>query len=991
MKMPRLDTAAWAAWLAVLAAPCLAAPPGCEPLGDTPPADAFAADCLRAPGRNRALLVQSLERLDGWLAADPDAGWVLAARAGLLVEELRPGAEAAVRAALDAFAAGPDLTGEAYVRTILARLHWAHTRKEEARAELERARELERQQPDPTTYVRIAAGQASMEERDHQSAETVALAREVLRQPAFERAAAPSRHALMHFFVLALARVGRYSEALHNLTLLTEACGEDPQCPVHTATTTGYVVHEMGNAGVVSREEVAAARLREFETAERHGSSFLALGALCYMAPWFPPDEAETWDRRCVEQAESMNCGFLAVAAALRLAEAELRRDPARVPEALRAAEHALDVARTTRSIDEMVNAWLKLAKLQHLGGDDGASIRSLEQVLDLVEVDWGRTADPDGGPDVTASRRGHYDQLGWLQAFGAHGDPEGVERSFETMERLRARSYATSLARSGVEPSADDELAGIREEIVRAQRRLGRAAGDEHSALLTRLDALEAQEAALLRERARASASREELEHPRAASVREIQAVLAEDEALLQFNLPARTHPWVTSVTGSGVESVELDVPELARIQHLYSGLVARRDDAEGSAGRALARALFSRPLARLPAAVRRLVIVADGSMFGLPLAGLPDPRGGQPLAASYELALAASATSWLRLRESSRPGLEPAILGFADPLFPAGAAREATLRSWTLPAALAPLPRSREEVSDVVALFGGASRALVGPEASEAALKGTDLGPFGMVHFATHAFSNRSSPARSAVMLAPGGPSEDGLLQPREIAALELGGRIVVLSACDSAEGPLAHGDGPLSLARAFLRAGAAAVVGTQWPVRDDEAAALMRRFYRNLARGSSVGAALSQAQAAAAREGVPAAAWAGFVLIGDGATRFASAANVEEMDSSRRIGVVVVGALAATAFLGLGIFVARRGRAVHPRTLVAAAALAGALGSSTAGRAFLLDVDVPLPEGGTPGCYRNTATETGIPEEPEQAESASGPHGQEVRGSR
>jgi hypothetical protein len=74
-------------------------------------------------------------------------------------------------------------------------------------------------------------------------------------------------------------------------------------------------------------------------------------------------------------------------------------------------------------------------------------------------------------------------------------------------------------------------------------------------------------------------------------------------------------------------------------------------------------------------------------------------------------------------------------------------------------------------------------------------------------------------------------------------------------------------------VGLGRAFFQAGSHAVVGSLWPLRDDDAARLFRAFYRGLVRGSSVGAALRAAQREAIRDGLPAAAWAGLVAVGDG----------------------------------------------------------------------------------------------------------------------
>jgi len=146
-------------------------------------------------------------------------------------------------------------------------------------------------------------------------------------------------------------------------------------------------------------------------------------------------------------------------------------------------------------------------------------------------------------------------------------------------------------------------------------------------------------------------------------------------------------------------------------------------------------------------------------------------------------------------------------------------------------------------------------------------------DLAPFGIVHFAAHAVIDDRRPQRSAVVLAPGRDSEDGLLQVREIVDLDLDGAVVILSACSSASGTLLEGEGVMGLAHAFFRAGAHAVVGSLWPLRDDEAAELVRGFSDQLAAGLSVGSALGAAQLTLMKRGAPAAAWAGLVVLGNG----------------------------------------------------------------------------------------------------------------------
>ena len=91
--------------------------------------------------------------------------------------------------------------------------------------------------------------------------------------------------------------------------------------------------------------------------------------------------------------------------------------------------------------------------------------------------------------------------------------------------------------------------------------------------------------------------------------------------------------------------------------------------------------------------------------------------------------------------------------------------------------------------------------------------------------------------------MLLGDARTGEDGLLQPREIARYNLHARLVVLSACDTAVGPTLGQEGVVNLARAFLVAGAGAVLTSLWQVDDTLSAALMRAFYGNLVRGETL----------------------------------------------------------------------------------------------------------------------------------------------------
>jgi CHAT domain-containing protein len=278
----------------------------------------------------------------------------------------------------------------------------------------------------------------------------------------------------------------------------------------------------------------------------------------------------------------------------------------------------------------------------------------------------------------------------------------------------------------------------------------------------------------------------------------------------------------------------------------------------------------------------VDELIIVPDGALTHLPFGALQAAADGPRLAERYAVSLAPSATLWLEWSASAVPApASGGALVLADPEFigsDAPATGTAGARSWSLIAGrpLGRLPHARLEGQALLRVVGGRSRLLAGAEASERFVKQAELAGFVIVHFAGHALVDAHWPERSGLLLAPGAPGEDGLLQPREIAQLPLDDRLVVLSGCETAGGLLLHGEGVLGLARAFLQAGAAAVVATLWRVRDEEMAPLMTAIYRGLARGATIAEAVAGATREAIRSGSDPAAWASLVVLGDGGRR-------------------------------------------------------------------------------------------------------------------
>jgi hypothetical protein len=178
--------------------------------------------------------------------------------------------------------------------------------------------------------------------------------------------------------------------------------------------------------------------------------------------------------------------------------------------------------------------------------------------------------------------------------------------------------------------------------------------------------------------------------------------------------------------------------------------------------------------------------------------------------------------------------------------------------------------LPQALTEANEIAALFG--ARALSGPAATKQAVL-ERMRSARIVHLATHGLMDNDRDRAqyfNSLAFAPA-RGDAGFLQSREIGALRLNAELVVLSACDTADGK-PSGDGVLGFSSAFLAAGVPSTLVAQWSIPDAPTAALMRTFYGELLRGSDKASALRRAMLATMKEHPHPANWAAFVLIGE-----------------------------------------------------------------------------------------------------------------------
>jgi CHAT domain-containing protein/tetratricopeptide (TPR) repeat protein len=160
--------------------------------------------------------------------------------------------------------------------------------------------------------------------------------------------------------------------------------------------------------------------------------------------------------------------------------------------------------------------------------------------------------------------------------------------------------------------------------------------------------------------------------------------------------------------------------------------------------------------------------------------------------------------------------------------------------------------LPETRLEVEAIAGMFpDGGATTLLGDQARESVVQDLArtgrLRTFRYLHFATHGRDDPASAYRTALILAPD-PDQgddpaasdplDGEITAEQIARTwNLDADLVVLSACETALGKRAGGEGLLGFTQPLLAKGARSLVLSLWQVNDRSTALLMTRFYRNM----------------------------------------------------------------------------------------------------------------------------------------------------------
>jgi CHAT domain-containing protein len=554
--------------------------------------------------------------------------------------------------------------------------------------------------------------------------------------------------------------------------------------------------------------------------------------------------------------------------AAIYRQEGSLDKAEARLRVGLEASEHVRDGYSLPRDLEAM-------AQIEALNGHPQQAdilYQRAEDVIDGMLVETPGAYAESALLNVMSSI-----YLNHFKLCAAHDD---VRAAFETIERARGRTVADFLRNKTrwrqtwrASDVPHDEIAILQEQL------LGATTPVERQQILN--DLFEAKENQAFRGETRLRAVVQAASTP--APLDALERILWPNELFLEYVL-AEPKSFCIVVSRSDAEIVQLGAgrKEIEEIGARFLATLKSQRDAQ-TQGKLLYQLLLQ-PVASL--GNQRLVIVPDGRLHALPFGALTQPDGRYVLE-SHVISYVPSATVLEYLAVRQKPSGPPlTFLGVGGVTYQQANSRNGPLGfiyrglDDLRGTDLSNLPGSRDEVIEANRALGGGGVLLLGSHATRTAFISEPLRKFKILHLALHGVANARFPEESGLAFASGTHANDPrFLQVHDVVRLWLKADLVVLSACDTANGELEGEEGIESLTQSFMVAGARSVVGSLWKADDYAAAELMEDFYAKLARGESVAVALNDAKLSMLAKYGPQALpfyWAGFLVAGNGDQR-------------------------------------------------------------------------------------------------------------------
>lgn len=473
---------------------------------------------------------------------------------------------------------------------------------------------------------------------------------------------------------------------------------------------------------------------------------------------------------------------------------------------------------RATDALVELDALVLRSRCLGEAGAGDDAALPALRAAVASIDASYARVPGADLRMGFFRSRHEVFRDLAWL--LSGRDDPRAATEAVLALDRGRLRSFRDRDRTPVLEGDAQRDVRERLDWLLarRADAEFGRGSGREDEAIGSVPTDAELDEARAAVRALGEGADREAAPAWTPLVADSLRAIARACGVLVSYLwTPDGARALVCD--GDGVEVVplpdagrdlgalrtklrlELSHPALRAAERPAS--LARRRAAVERVLDALGERLLG-PLAHVLDAPR-LVVVPHGALHGLPFHLLR--RDGvhvvERAAVSYAMSIASLA------RPSTDDARPPRSVDL-------------------LVGRTAGLAGVEREAARLHARYGARLRPIEAPAAAPPDSPGGAI-----LHIASHAFHLPDDPDFSGIQCA------DSFLLARDLMAMRLDYQLVVMNGCETAQWRGDEAEDVLGLTRAFLAAGARAVVGAQWPVRDPDAEEFSDRLHAHLDR--------------------------------------------------------------------------------------------------------------------------------------------------------
>ncbi|GJM19536.1 MAG: CHAT domain-containing protein [Phycisphaeraceae bacterium] len=633
-----------------------------------------------------------------------------------------------------------------------------------------------------------------------------------------------------------LVQAGLRAEQARALLGLGAAVAEDdPECARGVLDEASTILEELGNHTGLARSDVLRARA-ELAAGNPEGALRLAEGVA---------------DRTAGNPADASGADAVRAEALIALG---------RSADAVLISTNALGQTELA-GMPDMRASLLRVRAAAYRGvGNANAALADLRAGVDAIDRARSALGADRYRAAITHQRRGVYQELVGLLL--EQEGPEATAEAFSAAERARCRGLIDQLDTGAV--STDPTDIGDDAELVATLQDHRRRLSVEYS----RFDpakphtdeswrnAVRASEHAITAMESRLASSRVGralgLETP---TPEMLSACLSDREAVVAYWwLPDCLVAFVVRDTGiTGVRLIatsdETDAAVESALFQIRRGLTRPSEQGSGRRRGGVDRAL--RSLGELVwdglegtlEGVNRVTVVPTGVLHAVPFACVR--TAGYSLVERYEVSTLPSAELLSVMRARPAAGTSEVIVGVPD--------RAA--------------PQIESEAAAISAVLPGG--ALLEGESADWETVRAHASHARLLHLACHGTHQPDAPLASAIRLA------DRWVTARDVMDLKLPGSVVVLSGCDTGRVGASFGDDVHGLVRAFVVAGAGALVTTLWPAHDRATRELIEDLYAHASSNAITPGGVRRGLAAAQRTrihaGLHPAHWAHLTYVG------------------------------------------------------------------------------------------------------------------------